>query len=336
MREIIPLLKVHNLNVHFRDNSISLHNKKRVIKALNGINLEILPKETLGIVGESGCGKTTLGRTIMLLIHPTSGEIFFKGTNILHFRRKSLNGYRQQVQMVFQNPISSLNPRMRILDCLSEPLKAHTSLNQSAIKNRVSELLNLVGMEETHLDRFPHMISGGQAQRVAIARALALNPEFLVLDEPTSALDVSVQAQIINLLKDLQLRKDLTYLLISHDLAVVQYVSHRIAVMYLGEIVEFAPSIQIFGRALHPYTQALLSATPEPDPLLKKNRIVLQGSVPDSASLPDGCTFHPRCKYAAEQCRVEKPLLLTVGEEHFAACHAIVHPENFKLSGYFA
>jgi oligopeptide transport system ATP-binding protein len=322
MQVTAPLLSIRNLTVDFTGGGALLGGSGRRVRALNSVDLDVFAHEVLGVVGESGCGKTTLGRTLMLLQRPTSGEILFQGTSLLHLSRKALNAHRRQVQMIFQNPMSSLDPRMRVQELVAEPLRTHTDLRGPALVERVRQLLNQVGLEEMHLDRFPHALSGGQAQRVTIARALALDPKFLVLDEPTSALDVSVQAQIINLLKELQRDKGFTYLLISHDLAVVQHISHRTVVMYLGEVVEQASSAVIFSRACHPYTQALLSATPQPDPASGRRRIVLKGSVPDPAAPPDGCPFHPRCPAVAEHCARAKPKLVQVEEGHWVACHA--------------
>ncbi len=316
------LVQIKNLTVDFRSSGGPLGTRSRRVRALNGVNLDIHPQEILGVVGESGCGKTTLGRVLMRLQRATSGEILFEGEDLLRLGRAALAARRRKMQMIFQNPMSSLDPRMRVKDLVAEPLRTHTGLGGDLLRTRVKELLDLVGLEEIHFDRYPHALSGGQAQRVAIARALALNPRFLVLDEPTSALDVSVQAQIINLLKALQEQERFTDLFISHDLAVVQHISHRTAVMYLGEIVEEAPSAAIFGRACHPYTQALLSATPLPDPTSGRRRIVLPGSVPDPAAPPPGCPFHPRCSVAEDRCKAAKPRLIEVRPGQRVACHA--------------
>jgi oligopeptide/dipeptide ABC transporter ATP-binding protein len=323
-----PLLQVRDLTMEFRSGGGLLGGRSRRVRALNSINLSIYPGEILGVVGESGCGKTTLGRVLMQLNRPTSGDIFFEGVDLLSLKRGARGSRRRAMQMIFQNPISSLDPRMKVKDSVAEPLRTHTDLQGQDLMARVRELLQMVGMEEIHLDRFPQALSGGQAQRVTIARALALNPKFLVLDEPSSALDVSVQAQIINLLKDLQREKGFTYLFISHDLAVVQHISHRTVVMYLGEIVEEASSKSIFTRARHPYTQALLSATPQPDPALSRQRIVLPGSVPDPAAPPSGCPFHPRCPVAGERCKSLKPQLVEVEEGHWVACHSAAQGEG--------
>jgi len=293
------------------------------VRALNHVNLEIAPGITFGIVGESGCGKTTLGRALLRLVEPTHGEITFDGGDWLSLKQKVLRGKRRDMQIIFQNPASSLDPRMKILDLIAEPLRAQTNLRGDSLKARVAELLKMVDLQEDQMDRKPRELSGGQAQRVAIARSLALSPKFLVLDEPTSALDVSVQAQIINLLIRLQKEKGLTYLFISHDLPVVQYISQWLAVMYLGEIVELSPASNIFGNALHPYTQALLSATPQPVPGSNRKRIVLEGNVPSPADPPPGCPFHTRCPQVFNRCPKEKPKLIKVAEDHWAACHLI-------------
>jgi oligopeptide/dipeptide ABC transporter ATP-binding protein len=319
--KVAPLLRIRHLTVEYQSGSRFLTRKPRRVRALNDVNLDVYPREILGVVGESGCGKTTLGRTLMRLERPSAGEIVFEGTDLLGPDRIALSVRTREMQMLFQNPTSSLNPRMRVRDLIAEPLVTHTSLRGEALTARVQELMLLVGMESAYLDRFPHALSGGQAQRVAIARALALDPRFLVLDEPTSALDVSVQAQIVNLLKELQAHKGFTYLFISHDLAVVQHISHRTAVMYLGAIVEQAPSATIFNVARHPYTRALLSATPRPDPASGRQRIVLKGSVPDPAAMPEGCPFHPRCAEARQVCHKVKPALVQVEEGHWVACH---------------
>jgi len=277
----------------------------------------------LGIVGESGCGKTTLGRCLLRLIEPTGGRILFEGVNLLSLRRREMRHRRRDMQMVFQNPFSSLNPRLNVFNLVSEPLRTHTNLRGKALVERVLELLALVGLKEEHLYRYPHEFSGGQCQRIAVARALALNPKLIVLDEPTSALDVSVQAQILNLLQELQREFGLTYLLISHDLSVVQHISDRIAVMYLGKIVELSTTEEVFGQAHHPYTIALLSSTPIPDPDARRKRIILEGGVPSPINPPPGCRFHPRCPKVNSICSRLEPELVDIGGGHLVACHRV-------------
>ena len=299
------------------------------VRAVDGVSLTVKRQETLGVVGESGCGKTTLGRCILRLIEPTGGEVLFEGVNILTLDSTEMRRRWRDMQMVFQNPFSSLDPRLNVLRLVSEPLRTHTDLRGELLAVRVVELLERVGLEKEHLYRYPHEFSGGQCQRIAVARALALNPKLLVLDEPTSALDVSVQAQILNLLQELQREFSLTYLFISHDLSVVQHISDRIAVMYLGKIVELSTSETIFpstssghrGGALHPYTEALLSSTPIPDPDAEKKRIILKGGVPSPTNPPPGCRFHPRCPKPTPICSQVEPELVDVGDGHLVACH---------------
>jgi oligopeptide/dipeptide ABC transporter ATP-binding protein len=317
------LVKAHNLSMEFLRRDGPVGKRRQRVRALDNISLEIFEGESLGVVGESGCGKTTLGRCLLRLLTPVSGEVIFEGKNILTLSLSSLRPLRREMQLVFQNPFSSLNPRMHVLNLVAEPLRAHTNLQREELVDKVKTLLIEVGLSGEHLKRFPHQLSGGQAQRVALARALALNPKFLVLDEPTSALDVSVQAQIINLLVELQHRHGLTYLFISHDLSVVQHISDRIAVMYVGQIVEMALSEDIFSAPKHPYTQALLSSTPIPDPDRGMERIILKGSVPNPANPPSGCRFHTRCPYVMEICIKDMPEIYSVGEGHWAMCHLL-------------
>jgi oligopeptide/dipeptide ABC transporter ATP-binding protein len=297
--------------------------QKQRIRAIDDVSLEIFHGETMGVVGESGCGKTTLGRCLLRLLEPVSGKVIFDGRDIMALSMSSLRPLRREMQLVFQNPFSSLDPRMNVLKLVSEPLRTHTDLRGNELSRQVEDLLIEVGLSSEHIKRFPHQLSGGQAQRVAVARALALNPKFLVLDEPTSALDVSVQAQIINLLVELQQRLGLTYLFISHDLGVVQHISDRIAVMYLGQIVELALSEEIFNSPQHPYTQALLSSTPVPDPDSGSERIILEGVVPNPTDPPAGCRFHTRCPQMMDICRKEEPMKYAVGENHWAVCHLL-------------
>ncbi len=315
------LVQVEGLVKHFVQRGGLLGWRAPAVRALDGVDLTIRRQETLGAVGESGCGKTTLGRCLLRLIEPTGGRILFEGVDLLSLEREEMRRRRRDMQMVFQNPFSSLNPRLNVFNLVSEPLRTHTDLRGEALMGRVLELLERVGLKEEHLYRYPHEFSGGQCQRIAVARALALNPKFIVLDEPTSALDVSVQAQILNLLQELQREFGLTYLFISHDLSVVQHISDRIAVMYLGKVVELSTTEEIFGQAYHPYTVALLSSTPLPDPDARLQRIILEGGVPSPVNPPPGCRFHPRCPKANSICSRSEPELVDIGGGHLLACH---------------
>jgi oligopeptide/dipeptide ABC transporter ATP-binding protein len=311
-----PLLSVRALTKHFPATG------SRTVRAVGGVSFDLATGETLALVGESGCGKSTTGRMLLRLVEPTTGEIQFDGVNLLDLGRRALRRRRRELQIVFQDPYSSLSPRLRVEDIIAEPLDVHGLCpNPAARRERVVELLHLVGLDATHLRRHPFEFSGGQRQRIAIARALAPGPRLIVADEPVSALDVSIQSQVVNLMQDLQARFGVAYVFISHDLAVVRHIAHRVAVMYLGRLVEVAETDALFGAPHHPYTQALLSAAPVPDPERRRARIVLQGDVPNPANVPDGCHFHPRCPIAQAICRQTVPVLREVSAGHSAACH---------------
>jgi oligopeptide transport system ATP-binding protein len=316
------LLDVKNLKVHFPVRRGVFGRTREWVKAVDGVSFGIAAGETLGLVGESGCGKTTLGRAIVRLIPANSGQVVFEGDDLLRLRPSELRARRRRLQMIFQDPYGSLSPRLTVGDIVGEALDIHhLAPDKTARRQRVQELLNAVGLDPAHADRYPHEFSGGQRQRIGIARALAVEPRLIVCDEPVSALDVSVQAQIVNLLQDLQQERGMAYLFIAHDLAVVEHISHRVMVMYLGRIVELAPSAAIVQSPKHPYTQALLSAVPVVDPDAKRTRIVLPGDVPSPIDPPAGCPFHPRCPIAEERCRVEIPPLREIAPGHLAACH---------------
>ncbi|NWG04994.1 MAG: dipeptide ABC transporter ATP-binding protein [Syntrophaceae bacterium] len=291
------------------------------VKAVDGVSLNILPGETLGLVGESGCGKSTLGRLILRLEEPSRGDILFKGQSILGYDPNQMRALRREMQIIFQDPFSSLNPRKNVAHIVGEPLYVHGMTDRHEREARVLKLLEVVGLKQEHMRRYPHQFSGGQRQRIGVARALALNPKLIICDEAVSALDVSIRGQVINLLQDLQREFGLTYLFISHDLSVVEHISDRVAVMYLGKIVELADSEMLYKAPLHPYTQALLAAAPIPDPKQKRKRIVLSGDVPSPINPPSGCRFHTRCLYAKEICSQQEPPLKAVRENHLVACH---------------
>jgi oligopeptide transport system ATP-binding protein len=315
------LLEAVNIVKHFPIKGGVFLKEIAAVKAVDGVSLTIQEGETVGLVGESGCGKTTFGRAILRLEEPTSGEIYFEGQSILAYDKKKMQALRKKMQIIFQDPFSSLNPRKTVAHIIGEPLLVHGVRSRKQREERVLELLTVVGLRKEHMRRYPHQFSGGQRQRIGVARALALNPKLIVCDEAVSALDVSIQAQVINLLKDLQDDFGLTYLFISHDLSVVEHVSDRVAVMYLGKIVEFAPRKALYQKPLHPYSQALLSAVPVPDPALTRDaRIILKGDVPSPIDPPPGCSFHPRCLYAKEICSRSQPELKEIDQNHFAAC----------------
>jgi oligopeptide/dipeptide ABC transporter ATP-binding protein len=314
-----PLLSVRNLIKHYVRKSGFLGGNKGVVRAVDGVSFDVFPGETVGLVGESGCGKTTTGRAVLRLIEPTSGSVTFEGQDVLHLDAGSLRRLRRRMQIIFQDPFSSLNPRMTVGAIVREGLTIHRIAEGAEAQKRVQRLLDEVGLRPEYANRYPHEFSGGQRQRVGIARALSVEPSFIVCDEPVSALDVSVQAQVINLLQDLQRDRGLAYLFIAHDLSVVEHIADRVAVMYLGHIVEFAAAQDLYREPLMPYTQALLSAVPVPDPAAKRERIVLQGDVPSPANPPTGCVFHPRCHHPRKD----------------AACAKIVPPLEEKAPGHF-
>ena len=297
------------------------------VKAVDGLNFDIFPGETLGLVGESGCGKSTTGRAILQLYKPTGGTVQFEGKDIVAMKGEELRKMRRQMQMIFQDPYASLNPRMTVGSIVSEPMEVHNIGTEAERLERVKELLQVVGLNPYFINRYPHEFSGGQRQRIGVARALAVNPQFIVCDEPISALDVSIQAQVINLLEDLQQQFNLTYLFIAHDLSVVRHISDRIAVMYLGKIMELADRDELYRNPMHPYTQALLSAVPIPDPVIeeKRKRIILEGDVPSPANPPKGCNFSTRCPKAMDVCRDQEPVFKDYGDGHFVACW--LHPQ---------
>ena len=321
MKEV--LLEVKNLVKHFALKKTRLFQEARFVFAVNGISFYMKKGETLGLVGESGCGKTTTGRAILRLIKPTSGVVSFEGRDVARFKDRELKAFRRNAQIIFQDPFASLNPRMTVGAIVEEPLLVHGIGTRAERKDMVAGVLEKVGLDADYMRRFPHEFSGGQRQRIGIARVLTLNPKLIIADEPVSALDVSIQAQIINLLVRLQEEFQMSYLFVSHDLAVVEHISNRVAIMYLGRIVEIAPSKEIYSEAKHPYTKALLSAIPVPDPKASMERTILGGDIPNPANPPSGCGFRTRCPLAEKICSLENPEMIEVGRDHFAACLAL-------------
>ncbi|HLR65711.1 MAG TPA: oligopeptide/dipeptide ABC transporter ATP-binding protein [Virgibacillus sp.] len=322
------LLKIKGLKKHFITSTNLFGKPTTSVKAVDEVNLTVEKGETLGIVGESGCGKSTLGNTIIRLLEPTEGSVYFEGEDIYKLSPKRLQRVRKDLQMIFQDPFSSLNPRMRVFDIIAEPLRTHKVAKGQELKNMVYALIDMVGLDEAQVTRFPHEFSGGQRQRIGIARAIALKPKLIICDEPVSALDVSIQAQILNLLIELQEKLDLTFIFIGHGIPAVKYISNRIAVMYMGEIVELAPTKELFSNTKHPYTEALISSVPVPNPKLRdESRLIIKNDVPDQMDVPNGCRFYSRCPMATEKCKVEKPKLSEGANEHYFACH---YPLNIK------
>ncbi|MFW9333435.1 ABC transporter ATP-binding protein [Paenibacillus polymyxa] len=316
-----PLIQVEGLKKYFPITGGVFQRTVGHVKAVDDVSFHIHKGESFGLVGESGCGKSTIGRTILRLMDKTEGSVRYKGEDLHALNKEQIRALRPKLQIVFQDPFSSLNPRIKVGEAIGEALLDHGLIDRNELRQKVNETLNICGLSSYHYDRYPHEFSGGQRQRIGIARALILNPDFIVADEPVSALDVSIQAQIINLLSDLQQERQLTYLFISHDLSVVEHLCSRIGVMYLGSMVELASKEELFSNPLHPYTKALLSAVPIPDPTIKRQRIVLKGDIPSPANPPSGCKFHTRCPMAEARCRREAPVYRDAGDQHFVACH---------------
>lgn len=329
------LLDVKGLKMHFPIKRGFLQRVVGHVKAVDDVSFAVEAGETLGLVGESGCGKTTIGRCLVRAYEPTDGQVHYvnqanKQVDLLKLSKSELKPYRRELRMIFQDPHSSLNPRMTVMDIVADPMRVNNIATGRDLEDRVAELLRKVGLRPEFMRRYPHAFSGGQRQRIGVARALALDPRLIVADEAVSALDVSVQAQILNLLQDLQSEFNLTYIFISHDLSVVEYIADRVAVMYVGKLVELADTSELYRNPQHPYTEALLSAVPKPDPRLRSQRIILEGDVPDPANPPSGCYFHPRCQYAKDRCKTETPVLRDVGQGHMVACH---FAEELQLRG---
>jgi peptide/nickel transport system ATP-binding protein len=322
-KEHETLLEIEGLKKYFPISTGFFGKTKQYVKAVDGIDLIVKKGETLGIVGESGCGKSTTGNTILRLLEPTEGKIIFDGSDITKLSERGMQKIRKDIQMVFQDPFSSLNPRMRVFDIIAEPLRTHKVAKGKELEQTVYELMETVGLDRSFSGRYPHEFSGGQRQRIGIARALALKPKLIICDEPVSALDVSIQAQILNLLMDLQKKFNLTYIFIAHGIPAVKYISDRIAVMYMGEVVELSSKEELFSHTLHPYTRGLISSVPIPDPTLRerKEQFILEDDLPDQTDLPSGCRFYTRCPFRKQKCKVEKPEFRNVGDEHFVSCH---------------
>ncbi|MBM3236276.1 dipeptide ABC transporter ATP-binding protein [Candidatus Poribacteria bacterium] len=326
------LLEAKNIKKYFPIKQGFFSKSEGLLKAVDGVSFTVNRAETLGLVGESGCGKTTMGRVLLRLTEPTSGESYFHTSegrvyNIFGLSKSGLRQLRRQMQIIFQDPFSSLNPRMSVFGIISEPLKIHKLAKRSELQDKVNQLLETVGLNPQHARRYPHEFSGGQRQRIGIARALAVQPELIIADEPVSALDVSIQAQVINLLEDLQAQFQLSFVFIAHDLNVVKHICHRVAVMYLGRIIEFAPKQELYENPLHPYTQALLSAVPIPNPKIKRQRIILKGDIPSPANPPSGCPFHTRCHKVQNECKSTNQKLVDVSAGHLVACHVVTNDE---------
>ncbi len=317
------LIEVKNLKKYFQVKNEFLSKEKKFVKAVDDVSFYIKKGETFGLVGESGCGKSTLGRTITRLYDATEGDIFFEGTNIAKLPKKEMKNFYSKIQTIFQDPYSSLNPNMTVRELINEPLSLHTNLNKIEINNKIKELLEMVGLSEADMDKYPYEFSGGQRQRIGIARAISTEPDFILCDEPISALDVSIQAQVVNMLEDLQKELGLTYLFVAHDLSMVKHISDRIGVMYLGKIVEISESNELYKKPLHPYTKGLLSSIPISDPKQAKNTEMklIKGDVPSPIDIPNGCRFHTRCPYAMDVCKSVEPEMKEVEKNHFVSCH---------------